>query len=147
MNRDLFGFAILLVLLGIGFGIYLISFFGLLLMIPAFLAGSRPKAGGTPPPPIKQQTRRISPPPLRQAEPWVTTAKPVAATPAPSPAQPTATQTPTFEVPIFPTSMFPSLSMTPAPQATKEDTAAKPSQEDEVLKIGAILALLRFAFG
>lgn len=146
MNRDLFGFAILLVLLGIGFGIYLISFFGLLLMIPAFLARPRQKKGGTPPP-IKQQTRRISPPPVRQAEPWVSTVQPKVATSAPTPAPETPTPTPTFEVPIFPTSMFPSLSMTSAPQTSKEIVTARPTQEDELLKIGAILALLRFAFG
>jgi len=43
--------------------------------------------------------------------------------------------------------MFPSLSMTPAPQTSKEPAAAKSTQGDEVLEIGAILALLKFAFG
>jgi hypothetical protein len=144
MNRDLFGFAILLILVGIGFGIYLISFVGLLLMIPAFLARPRQKTGGSP----SQQTRRISPPPVRQAEPWVSTAQPKAATPAPAPAPADApATTPTYGVPLFPTSMFPSLTMTPAPQASQEATAEKPTQRDELLEIGAILALLRFAFG
>ncbi|MDA4127122.1 MAG: hypothetical protein OK452_07980 [Thaumarchaeota archaeon] len=145
MNRDLFGFAILLVLLGIGFGIYLISFFGLLLMIPAFLIRSRPKTGRTSLP-VKQQVRRITPPrpPVRLVEPPVSTPQPVVSTNAPVPP---ATTTPTYAVPLFPTSMFPSLSMTPAEQTSKEATAAKPTQGDEVLEIGAILALLRFAFG
>ncbi|HEV2226845.1 MAG TPA: hypothetical protein VGR56_08605 [Nitrososphaerales archaeon] len=146
MNRDLFGFAILLVLLGIGFGIYLISFVGLLLMIPAFLARPRQKTG-TNPPPIRQQTRRISPPPVRQAEPWVTTAKPVATPPVPTPEPTSSTSTPTFGVPIFPTSMFPPLSITSAPPTLDAAPPLKSAQGDELLEIGAILALLRFAFG
>ncbi|HEV2139424.1 MAG TPA: hypothetical protein VGR53_11365 [Nitrososphaerales archaeon] len=145
MNRDLFGFAILLVLLGIGFGIYLISFFGLLLMIPAFLARPRQKTGT--PLPVRQQARRISPPPVRQAEPWVSATQSKAAAPAPAPEPATTTPTPTFGVPIFPTSMFPPLSITSAPPTLNEAPPVKSTQEDELLEIGAILALLRFAFG
>ncbi|HEY6283349.1 MAG TPA: hypothetical protein VIW22_05430 [Nitrososphaerales archaeon] len=152
MNRDLFGFAILLVLLGIGFGIYLISFFGLILMIPAFLARSRQKSAGPPVPAKQPPPRRISPPAVRQAEPWVSTPKQPAVTPAPAYAPPlasasTTNQTPTFEVPIFPNSMFPSLSPTSAANPAEETTTPKPTQQDELLQVGAILALLRFAFG
>jgi hypothetical protein len=148
LNRNLFSFAILLVLLGIGFGIYLISFFGLLLMIGAFLARSRPKT--SPPPPqvqVKQQARRISPLPPRQAEPWAKTIQQPVAPPPPAPEPAATSQTPTFEVPIFPNLMFPSLSTTSVTSPSKEATTPKPAQEDELLQIGAILALLRFAFG
>ena len=151
LNRDLFGFAILLVLLGIGFGIYTISFIGLLLMIPAFLARSRRKTAGPSVPAKQLPPRRISPPPVRQAEPWVSTQKQtvVAPTPtyAPSHAPSATTQTPTFEVPIFPNSMFPSLSPALATVPSQESTGPKPTQQDELLQIGAVLALLRFALG
>lgn len=60
----------------------------------------------------------------------------------PSPAAPT----PAYAVALFPTSMFPSLGQGvqgPKPQAAVP--AAEPKEKDELLEMGALLAILRIA--
>jgi hypothetical protein len=61
-------------------------------------------------------------------------------------------QQPTFYAPaLFPTPMFPSLfGMTTAQAPTtpmKESEHKKPQEQDELIEVGALLALLKLAFG
>ncbi|HYB07537.1 MAG TPA: hypothetical protein VEB87_05220 [Nitrososphaerales archaeon] len=146
MNRGLLIFALLLVFLGIGFGLYLLSVFGLLLLIPALLSAPRPS---TPPAPTqpKQETRRIVPRAAERPE----TAHPPALTPAPSMAMattPVPAQTQSYAPALFPTSMFPSLSQTAIqPQPQNVPASEKPAAQDELLEAGAILLLLRLISG
>ena len=135
-------FALLLVLLGIGSGFYLLSFFGLLLLVPSLISSSRPPTRPAPAPP-KQEVRRISPPPVQQPQATVQASQPTTmAAPMPSP------QSPTYSMALFPTSMFPPISqLGTIPQPTKETAQRKPEERDELLEVGAVLALLRLALG
>jgi len=142
LNRNLFVFAILLVILGIGFNIYLLSLFGLLLLIPAVLVTSRPPVRPAPVPP-KQEVRRITSPPVQRAEVIPPTPPPRSMMPATLPAQPQ-----TYSPALFPTSMFPSISQVGTqPQPPREAAPAKPSERDELVEAGAILVLLRLLSG
>jgi len=142
MNRGLLIFALLLVFLGIGFGLYLLSFFGLLLLIPALLSTPRPSS---PPAPTqaKQETRRIAPPAAKQPETAPQTASQMAMAATPFPVQQQS-----YSPPLFPTPMFPSLSQTAIqPQPRGVPASEKPATQDELLEAGAILLLLRLISG
>jgi hypothetical protein len=151
MNRNLFGFGLLIILVGIGSGFYLLSLIGLVIMIPALLAPSkiptRPSPGTRQSPgTVRRETRRIIPPPVtRQPEP--TPSQPQHQLAIPTTAAPQMS-TPTFSQPLFPNSIFPSLSLVSGPVHPQgSSTPVKSSERDEVLEIGAILAFLRIAFG
>ena len=142
MNRNLVAFSLLVILAGLAFGLYLISFFGFLILIPALASGSRLP---TRPPPTqpKQQPRRIIPPAPPQPESTVPAvqAKPMAA------AQPTM-QVQSYSPALFPSSMFPSLAgMGSTPLAAKEAATPKPDGRDELVEVGTMLALLKLVFG
>jgi len=142
MNRGLLIFALLLVFLGIGFGLYLLSFFGLLLLIPALLSTPRPSA---PPAPTqaKQETRRIAPPAAKRPETVSPAASPMAITPTSVPAQPQS-----YAPALFPAPMFPSLSQAAIqPQPRGMPASEKPEAQDELLEAGAILLLLKLISG
>ena len=142
MNRGLLIFALLLVFLGIGFGLYLLSIFGLLLLIPALLSAPRPS---TPPAPIqaKQETRRIVPPAAKRPETAPSAATPMAMATTPVPTQPQS-----YAPALFPTTMFPSLSQAAIqPQPRGVPASEKPAAQDELLEAGAILLLLRLISG
>lgn len=149
MNRNLLVFALLLIFAGFGVGFYLISFFGLLLLIPALLSPTRIPTRPTPTSaPSSSQQRRITPTPFKQPETAVKapTAAPTPATMAPpSYEQQAGGYTPA----LFPTTMFPSLSgMTGTqPPLPKEREHAKPREQDEVLEVGGLLVLLRLLSG
>lgn len=148
MNRNLLIFSLLLVFLGFGLGLYLLSFFGLLLLIPSLLSPSRLPARPSPAPvPSRQQPRRIAPPPVQQ---------PVV-TPAPQPV-PEATRpmappmplksTPTYAGALFPNPILPALSPTGASAVLPKETAEKkPAERDELVEMGAVLALLKLVLG
>ena len=143
LNRSLLVFAILLVLLGFGSNFYLLSLFGVLLLIPAFLSSSRPPKMGRTPVSTKQETRRIAPPPIQHYEAAAPSVSPRAVNEIPS-----TTPSSTFAPALFPTSMFPFLSQTVyRPEPTRETAEEKVNQRDDVLEIGTILALLRLALG
>jgi hypothetical protein len=67
--------------------------------------------------------------------------------PSPVPSQPS------FSAPLFPTSIFPisvvpsASQQIPSAQAVKEARSEAPSSRDEVLELGALLALIKLAFG
>lgn len=145
VNRNLVGLAFLLILAGIGVGLYLLAFIGLLILIPALLAPSRVPSRPAPAP-VRQETRRITPQPLlRQAEPATKEIqqKPTIMVPTPS-----TTATPVYSPALFPSSIFPSISqVSNYAQPTPPTNPQKSEQRDELLEVGAILAILRIAFG
>ena len=122
---------------------YLLSFFGLLMLIPALMAPSRP------PPtrgsePAKQEPWRITPKPQPSAatpQPHPTPQANVVEVPSPQPSQYAS-----YSPALFPNSMFPPLSFSGS-VLPKPDAPAKPSERDEVVETGAMLALLRLVFG
>jgi len=141
LNRNLVYFSVLLILLGIGSEVYVLSLLGLLLLIPALLSPARPPVRRTPAP--RQEARRIVP----QQPPRVSTQ-----TPSPphtieiAPTPPVQQQT--YTPALFPMPMFPSLSqMGSTPQPVKEPAQAKQEARDELVEVGTILALLKLAFG
>lgn len=142
MNRNLFAFAFLLILLGLGFNFYLLAFFGLLMLIPAFLSSTRPRMRPTPTS-VKQEPRRITPPLVRQPEVALSQTQPKSTVVAPSAEQPV-----TYSPSLFPTSMFPAhTQLGTSPQPIRETGAVKPAERDELLEVGTMLILLRLALG
>ena len=140
MNRNLVTFGVFLVVLGVGFGFYLLAFLGLLLLIPAFLSSGRPPVTRPPAPP-RQEPRRIIPPtPPRH--------------PAPEP-QPRAMEAPsppaqpqTYPSALFPMPMFPSLSqMGTAVQRAPEPVPKTQEGGDMLLETAAMLALMKLLMG
>jgi len=86
---------------------------------------------------------------LEAAPAWGTTSTPVAPGPvAPVSMPPIAPAQPSFSAPLFPTSIFPSLSLqVPTGHALKEAKSEPPIPRDEVLELGALLALVKLVFG
>ena len=149
MNRSLVYFALFLILISIGFGIYLLTFLGVLLLIPALMSPARPPAPRTPPATAQPPRRIIPPTPVRPAV-TATESQPMAST---SMYAPTATPTyaPTqyqgYSGPLFSTPMFPSLSQMGAPAPTTSQPPPTNQGRDELLEVGAILAVLKLLSG
>jgi hypothetical protein len=150
MNRNLLLFALFLAVLGIGFDFYLLTFFGLLLLIPAALIPSKPPAR-TPQPP-KQVARRTGPPQSSQSMAKEQAPQPMSqyvpqSMAAMAPAQYSSSYQ-SYSPALFPNSMFPSLSMsgsaTPQPQG---EPAKKQPERDQLVEAGAILAILKLMLG
>jgi len=157
MNRNLLIFALLLIFVGFGVGFYLISFFGLLLLIPALLSPTRVPSRPTPAPePPKPQPRRITTRPAKQPEgPMAApTAPPMeGSVSAPMPSRMAApsyqSQSIVYTPPLFPTTMFPSLSGmagTPAPPP-REPEHERRREENDLLEVVGLLVLLRLVSG
>lgn len=142
MNRGLAVFAFFLIVLGAGSGFYPVSVLGVLLLIPAFLAPTRrplPRPQTSTP-----ERRRTAPAPsaiLAGTTPQPKQEIPrVQMPPAPTEAQRAATIPALFPTAIFP-SMFPGV---PTQQAREPKPAGeKPESRDELLELGALVAILR----
>jgi len=149
MNRNLVIFSLFLVLIGVAFDLYLVAFFGLLILLPAFFASSKPSArtpGAPQTPQPKQAPRRIIPRAAAKPEPAPTsTAQPMAA-----PEYSAPTYHPSYTPALFPSPMLPTLSQmpttsTPVPKAASETKQGV--ERDELVEAGAILAVLKLLFG
>jgi len=161
MNRSLLVFSILLIVLGLGFGEYIISILGFFLLFPALLSSPRPRPPGAPtgpgqqaPEPAPVMEKAPEPAPVMEtiserAPVWGTLSTPVAPrTVAPASMSPLPPSQPIFSAPLFPTSIFPSASQQmPTAQALKETRSESPASRDEVLELGALLALMKLVFG
>jgi hypothetical protein len=142
LNRTLLTFAGLLILLGLGFGIYVVSLFGLLLIFPALIAGSRPPTRPAPQP-AREEPRRIAPPPYSQPQVAVPQTPPMAA-----PQTPPAMQSLTYSPALFPTPLLSTLApMASPPPSVKERQDGKPEERDELVEVGTILVFLKLFFG
>ena len=141
-------FAVFLVVIGIGSGFYLLTFFGLLVLIPVLLSPSRPTTRPQPPSTQtrpREQPRRIAPPPV---QPYATATPPEQPAAALSPIPPPSAPSTAYSGALFPTSMFPPMSqMGTIPPQVKEGSPKKPEERDELVEVGTILALLKLAFG
>ncbi|MDG6898575.1 MAG: hypothetical protein JRN24_02440 [Nitrososphaerota archaeon] len=140
MNKNLVIFGAFLIVLGAGVGYYLISLFGLLILIPAVIAPSRPVSRL--PTSAKEEPKRIAPKP----QPMPTQVR----SPPPTMVE---SQTPpgayvSYSPALFPNSMFPSLSLSAAAEPQPASAAtAKTAERDELIETGAMLALLRLLVG
>ena len=150
MNRTLVYFSVVLIIIGLLFGIYLIAFVGFLLLLPALLTASRPPAKPTPAP-VTQAPRRIIPAPENKPE---TVPSPGQHMPMPTPmpvgAVPTTSMGQSYSQALFPTPLMPSLSlmgMGSIPQVAKEAVPTKPEGREELVEVVAILALLKLISG
>ncbi len=153
MNRSLLIFSILLILLGVGIGELVISIFGIFLLFPALLSSPRPRPQGTPtgsgpqapePAPV-METAPTMEAGLEAAPAWGRISTSVTpATVAPVSMPPLLPSQPSFSAPLFPAVMFPSLSQqVQAAQALKEPKKEALASRDDVLELGALLALVK----
>ena len=143
MNRNLVYFSFFLVLIGVGFGFYLLSFLGLLLLIPALLSPSRLPAPRPQQP--RQPPRRIIPQaPQPQPSASMESATPTAYASA-SVAYSSQQMQPSSA--LFPTTMFPSLSQMGTSPAEPSQPPAKNEPKDDLVEVGTILVLLKLVFG
>ncbi len=147
MNRNLLIFSILLIAIGVVSGYYYVSVLGFFLLLPSLISSTR-RQGPVPIP------KRGAPPPRRILPPARTTEL-IA---PPEPAKPTATlvpatpPTPTvnYSPPLFPTVIFPSFNPPTSsvqPQQVAPPQQQQPGQRDELLEIGAIVAIVKLALG
>jgi hypothetical protein len=156
LNRGLLVFGLFLVLIGIGLNFYLLSFFGILIIIPALI--SRPRlpvppnqtgttqqprrVGSVKPQPMPAPSQPMGQPTSQAYQPVQSQFGSMALASTSPPMQPSS-----YSPSLFPTSMFPSLNLyvntaQPAPEA-----ARKPSERDELIEVGAVVALLRLLLG
>jgi hypothetical protein len=147
MNRGLLVFAVLLIIIGAAFNVIQALIIGLFLLFPAVLTTPRPRTQRIPSSQAPS-TRRIAPRPPPVIEPPVMQAPPDLAVPMVAAAS-QVRQQPTFSPALFPNPIFPTLSKLPAATGvpSKESNERPTEQRDELLEFGALIALLRLAFG
>ena len=149
MNRGVVYLGAFMVLVGFLFGFYLLSFIGLFLLIPGLLSSSRPPLSRVPPtPPPKEDSWRIIPK-APTKEPTASSSSQPMGMAAPGQPSPSASALAQGYTPaLFPMPMLPSLSlMGSLPQASSEQPAKKQGGQDELIEVGAILAMLKLVFG
>ncbi len=144
LNRNLLILSLFLILAGFFSGLFLISFFGLLLLIPALSSASRPPTRPSPYQP-KPAPRRITPPTASSPPPSSASAPTSMATPAPVYAPPPQAQS--YSPALFPSPMMPSLSTMGSTQPMMEPVPTRKDGKDELVEAGAILAALKIIFG
>lgn len=146
MNKNFLVFALLMIVLGAALNFYLLSLIGVLIFFSALLSSQRQPQRPAPAT-SRDETRRMAPPkPMRMETP----ASPSKQMPVPAASMPApvAAQSLSYSPALFPTAMFPSLSQMGAPPQVPETPApATAAGGDEVLAMGAVLALLKLALG
>ena len=150
MNRNLLVFGLFLVIAGLFSGYYVLSLFGILMIVPALRSSSR-----RPPSPVskpRDESPRMAMGPSPQMQAPVMQAPnpppPVPAMTAPRPLP--QTEQSGYSPALFPTTLLPSLSLSPptgVPQAPSEPVPKSQAAEDDVVKVGAVLALARLLLG
>ena len=164
MNKNLLVFSLFVIVAGLAIGLYVISIFGLLLLITALAAPSRPPGQNAPPRPAQPQPqsggrvtprRSPSPPPPPTQSPMSEPVVPPSPTspmasmvtpysaPSPSPTQPFS-----YSPALFPWPMLSSMStMGSTPQPAKPPQETRHVESDELVELGAMLAILKLVFG
>ncbi|QQG48042.1 MAG: hypothetical protein HY247_04540 [archaeon] len=146
MNRGLLFFSILVVLAGIGSKSIFVAFFGVFLAVVSLIPSRRftsklPPVGTR----VGPRTVQRATPPTSQTS---TEPDPAAALLAAVSASSASKSNPTYTPALFPGPIFPSLSLQGQPtQNPPAKTSAQPAEKDEVLEVGAILALARVLLG
>ena len=158
LNRNLLIFSLFLIIVGFVSGLYLVSFIGLLLLIPALASPSQAPARRGPPQPSQpsQPPKRVTPPlhgppssppapspKIEPAEPPPQTMTYMSTSPSLSSMQPIS-----YTPALFPTPLLPSMSvMGSAPPQAKAPQEVGREKQDELVEMGAMLALLKIVFG
>ena len=148
MNRNLLIFGLFLIIAGVFTGFYLLSVFGFLMVIPSILGSSRPPPLRSPGPQNEASRRVMS----QTAQPQPTdgqTTPPVQVQPMAAMAPPPSPQPQQFSYSpaLFPTTLLPSLSLSMAVPQPPEQASKSQAKEDELVEMGAILALARLLLG
>ena len=153
MNRNLLVFSLFLIILGAVSGVYLVSLFGIILLIPSALPSARQSSRN---PPQPTQTKRLptwnaakrmpaDEGPVPSAQPDSQPAQPPEPMVAPMPG-PSSMQT--YSPALFPGSIFPpvyNLSVqTPLPAGPE---AKKTSERDDLVEVGTLLVFLKLFLG
>ena len=159
LNRNLLILAFFLIVVGALSGFYIISFFGILIMIPALSGPTKPPKGQTPQAP-QQQRQQPQPPrtiPRSYQRPPTTTAPAPKAGPAAPPPQSMSTMAAPSPAPyqpmlytpaLFPGPLLPSLStMGGTQQPAMAPAELKREGRDELVEVGTMLAILKLVFG
>jgi hypothetical protein len=150
LNRTLLYFSLALILVGLLFGIYLVAFFGFLLLLPALLATSRPPARPSPAP-ATEAPKHVTPYAEKKPEVVPTPSEPMPTTiPVPVAAVPPPAMPQSYSPPLFPTPLMPSLSLMGTGgtlQMVKEAAPVRQGGQDELVEVGAILVLLKLISG
>jgi hypothetical protein len=146
LNRNLLLFSLFLVVVGAVFDFYIVSLFGVLLLVPALLQPSRTRASPAPGQP-RQDVRRVTPAkPQSGAQPAQMAPQPSASEPPPQ--QLNASQSYSYSPALFPRAIFPSLSLQGSPmQQTALPPEGRPAERDDLIEAGVILALARLILG
>ena len=159
MNRNLLVFSLFIIVAGLAFGLYIISFFGLLLLIPALVAPTRPPTRNAPTQPTQPQPQpwgRVIPPRSRSPPPIPSPRTERVAPPAPAMASTTTSYLPPSPPPaqpisyapaLFPSPLLPPMSIASSPQPAKPPQETKPEGRDELVEAGALLAILKLILG
>jgi hypothetical protein len=149
MNGGLAAFAILLIAIGALSGVFILSILGVFLLIPALLVPNRNR----PTVPVPTVPRSRVRPPMQGSQPTQTAAMPTAkkeeqmfGAAVAAQTSPPAPMAPTSQA-LFPNAMFPSLSVPQTYQTAAPTAPPKPSGDDEVMGMAALLVLLRFLSG
>jgi len=161
MNRNLLVFSLFIITAGLAFGLYIITFFGLLLLIPALASPSRPPAKNAPNQPAQSQPKpwgtviqrrsTPSPPPPTPSpkiEPVTPPAPPISSMVSSYSTTSSPTNQPVSYTPaLFPGPLIPSMSaMGAPPQPPKSPQEVKHEGIDELVEVGALLAVLKLVF-
>jgi len=158
MNRSLLIFSLLVIFAGLALGLYIISFFGLLLLLPALATPSRPAQKPPPQPAQQPLPRRVTPrstPPSPPPPAPTPMAEPVSPPPASmgsmvtsySASSTSPAQQASYSPALFPGPLLPSMSVVgSAPQPAKPHEA-RHEERDELVEVGAVLAILKLVFG
>jgi hypothetical protein len=146
MNRGLLAFAVFLIVIGASFNVIQALIIGLFLLFPAVLTTPKPRSQRIPSSQVPSP-RRIAPRPPPVIEKPVVEAPPDVALPMVTAAS-QVRQQPTFSPALFPNPIFPTLSKIPLSTVAPREAEKQPTeQREELLEFGALIALLRLAFG
>ena len=156
MNRNLLVFSLFLIILGAVSGVYLVSLFGIILLIPSALPSARQSSRNPPQPTQPTQTKRL--PTWSAAKRMPADEEPVPSAqtdsqPAPPP-EPVVAPMPgpssmqTYSPALFPGSIFPPVYnpsvQTPLPAGTE---AKKTSERDDLVEVGTLVVFLKLFLG
>lgn len=143
MNRNLLIFGFFLVLLGVAFNFYLISLFGVLMLIPALMSPRRVPArpGTAPKPDLPKRVMPIVKPPQAESAPPAAGPQPVLEVVSVSSAYLG------YSPSLFPNSIFVPMMASQYPAQPPPVEPKKSSERDELIEAGAMLALLKIFLG
>lgn len=145
MNKGLFGLSVLMIIFGAVSGFYIVSLFGVLLLIPSVASGGARRPPPTVPAGSAPTGQRISPPPVAR----LSANRPPAAKMDVSMVAVEAVTVQSYSQPLFPGMVFPSIGLiTPAlPAAPTPAPAPQQGGREDLVDALGILVLLKLLSG